>query len=90
LCLLERSNKVKLLRLALSKGHNSYYVSLPSPEEGNIQFPKRCMDNILKLSDFECRVGQYLSVRAKLRANPEEGVTAVKFLARKEAQVYPG
>jgi hypothetical protein len=43
---LERANLnpvIQRLRLALSKGPNRVGVSLLSPKDGNIQFPKRCV-----------------------------------------------
>jgi hypothetical protein len=39
---------VHCLRLALSKGPNRVGVSLPSFEDGNIQFPKHCVFQYLE------------------------------------------
>jgi hypothetical protein len=36
-------SRIQWLKFALSKGTNRVGAPLPSPEDGNIQFPKQCI-----------------------------------------------
>jgi hypothetical protein len=54
---------VHWLKLALSKGPNRVGVSIPSPEDGNIQFPNRCIFSYLEFRTMDkvqkCSTGCY-------------------------------
>jgi hypothetical protein len=57
------------VRLALSKGPNRVGVFLPSPEDGSIQFPKRC---VFKFLEFQTMNRVQNPSNSKHKSSPAE------------------